>query len=577
MEVLVSLPIANTQSLRERWEASVTAPDPTPVVEVGIPMRDGVELAADVYLPVEAARPAPAIVTITPYDKSSGLLITAEARYYQENGYAFVAVDCRGRGKSEGEWRAIVNDHEDGHDVVEWVAAQPWCTGKVGMTGLSYMGWTQWAAASQFPPHLTCMVSTSAAGRWQQEIPYTDGCFQLYFGWWVYLVRRRISELYGLGQNDWNAILRTLPIEAIGDFINPTGPTWRDVMDRDTLDDFWRAARVDDAYQGIDVPCLHVTGWFDLEDLLGAFAHYEGMMANSPARDRQQLIVGPWSHGNSRNPHHSYAGDLIAREAAVDMDAVHLRWFDHWLKGIDNGAESDPAVRIFETGSNVWREDLPWSADRPTGSLYLRHGGGEGALAAGAGDAEPSRAYRYDPEDPSPTQIDVELYPVQDVPLDQTAVEARADVLTWTSAPLTEEVVVSGWPHLELFASSDCDDTEWHVKLTDVGPDGRSMKVCQGCLRASYRDSLEHPSPLTPGEIHRFLVELWPVHHAFLPGHRIRVSVTSSDFPWFARSLNQFGSLKDQAIPKVATNTIHHGGDHASRIILPIQRGALPA
>jgi putative CocE/NonD family hydrolase len=233
-------------------------------------------------------------------------------------------------------------------------------------------------------------------------------------------------------------------------------------------------------------------------------------------------------------------------------------------------------VRIFETGANVWREDLPWSNERPTASLHLRYGGGDGALAAAAGDAEPSRSYRYDPEDPSPTQIDVELYPVQDVPLDQTAVEARPDVLTWTSEPLTQEVVVSGWPHLELFASSDCDDTEWHVKLTDVGPDGRSMKVCQGCLRASYRDSLEHPSPLTPGEIHRFLVELWPVHHAFLPGHRIRVSVTSSDFPWFARSLNQVGPLKSQAIPKVATNTIHHGGEHASRIILPIQRGELP-
>jgi len=572
----MSLPIATSPSHRERWEAAVTAENPTPVVEVGIPMRDGVELAADVYLPLEAARPAPAIVTITPYDKSSGLLVTEEARFYQRHGYAFVAVDCRGRGKSEGEWRAIVNDAPDGHDVIEWVAAQPWCTGKVGMTGLSYMGWTQWAAASQFPPHLTCMVSTSAAGRWQQEIPYTDGCFQLYFGWWVYLVRRRISELYGLGLTDWNEVLRTLPLERIGEFINPSGLTWRDVMDRDTLDDFWRAARVDDTYDRIDVPCLHVTGWFDLEDLLGAFHHYEGMMAASPAKDRQQLVVGPWSHGNSRNPHHSYAGIPFGEAAAVDMDAVHLRWFDHWLKGVDNGAETEAPVRIFETGTNEWREERSWPLSRREESLFLRFGGGEGALSAEAGEAEPPRAYRYDPNDPAPTQINVELYPVEDVPLDQTPVEARPDVLTWTSAPLEEELVVSGWPHLELFASSDCDDTEWHVKLTDVGPDGRSLKVCQGCLRASYRDSLEHPSPLTPGEVHRFDVELWPVHHAFLPGHRVRVSVTSSDFPWFARNLNRFGSLKDQAEPRIAENAVHHGGAHASRIVLPVERGSLP-
>ena len=151
-----------------------------------------------------------------------------------------------------------------------------------------------------------------------------------------------------------------------------------------------------------------------------------------------------------------------------------------------------------------------------------------------------------------------------------SAIEARHDVLTYTSDALTEPLEISGWAHLELFAASDCDDTEWHVKITDVGPDGRSLKVCQGCLRASYRDSLEHPTPLTPGEVHRFEVELWPVHHVFLPGHRVRVLITSSDFPWFARSLNRFGPLKDQADPRVATNTIHHDPAHPSRLRLPV-------
>src|SRR5215213_11487002 len=176
-------------------------------------------------------------------------------------------------------------------------------------------------------------VSTSAAGRWQQEIPYTNGCFQLYFGWWVYVVRRRITEFHGVAETDWDEVLRRLPLEAIGDFINPTGLTWRDMMDHDTLDDFWRAIRYDDRYQTIDVPCLHVTGWYDLEDLLGAFHHYEGMMAASPARDRQRLIVGPWSHVNSRNPHSSYAEVECGPEAALEMDDVHLAWFDYWLKG----------------------------------------------------------------------------------------------------------------------------------------------------------------------------------------------------------------------------------------------------
>jgi putative CocE/NonD family hydrolase len=167
--------------------------------------------------------------------------------------------------------------------------------------------------------------------------------------------------------------------------------------------------------------------------------------------------------------------------------------------------------------------------------------------------------------------MDVRRYPVEDVPVDMTEIEARPDVLTYASAPLSDPAVVSGWPHLEFWASSDRDDTEWHVKLTDVDENGRSLKVCQGCLRASYRDSLEHPTPLTPGRPHRFDVELWPVHHCFLPGHRIQVTITSSDFPWFARSLNQFGPLKDQSEPLVATNTVHHGGEFPSRVILPVE------
>ena len=547
------------------------AAQPRPVFETGIPMRDGIELAADVYLPTAAELPAPAVVTMTPYDKS-GTLVAPEGRLYQERGYAYVAVDLRGRGKSEGEWRAIVNDGPDGHDVIEWVAAQPWCTGKVGTTGLSYMGWTQWATAAERPPHLTCMISTSAAGRWQQEIPYTDGCFQLYFGWWVYAVRRRITEWHAIGETDWDEVLRRLPLEAIGEFINPTGQTWRDIMDHDTLDDFWRAVRFDDRYQTIDVPCLHVTGWYDLEDLLGAFHHYEGMMAASPARERQRLVVGPWSHVNSRYPHSSYAGIEFGPEAALEMDEIHFAWCDYWLKGKQNAVMQSPPALLFETGTNRWRDADRWPLATGEWSLYLGWDGAEGSLAsAPAEERQPDRSYRYDPCDPAPTRLDVKRYPIEDVPIVMNEIEARPDVVTYTSATLGQPLTVSGWPHLEFWASSDRDDTEWHVKLTDVDPDGRSVKVCQGCLRASYRDSLEHPTPLTPGEPQRFRVELWPVHHTFLPGHRIRVSITSSDFPWFARSLNQFGPMKDQSEPLVAVNTIHHGGEFPSRMVLPVE------
>ena len=559
---------------RQRRLAAIraAAAEPRPRFETGVPMRDGCELAADVYLPLAGERPAPAIVSITPYDKDGFRGPDSEARFYQEHGYAFVAVDCRGRGKSEGEWRAFANDAPDGHDVVEWVAAQPWCDGKVGTTGLSYLGWTQWAAASELPPHLACMVSTSAAGRWQREIPYTDGCFQLYFGWWAFAVRRRITEGHAAKLLDWDEVLRRLPLEAVGEVVDTPGRTWRDLMDHDTFDDFWRALDYTDRYRLIDVPCLHVTGWYDLEDLLGAMHHYEGMVARSPAADRQHLLVGPWSHANSRWPDDQYAGVPLSPEAAVEMDAVHLRWFDHWLKGKENGVERDLPVRLYETGANQWREGEHWPRATGVARRYLRWDGAAGSLAdAPAAEPEPGRAYRYDPADPAPTQIDVNDYVENEVPIVMNPVEARPDVLVYTGEPLAEALVVSGWPHLEFWASSDCDDTEWHVRLTDVAPDGTSVKVCQGCRRASYRDSLTDPAPLVPGEPTKFDVELWPAHHRFLPGHRIRVTVTSSDFPWFARSLNQFGPLKNQAEPRVATNTVHHGGPMPSRIVLPVE------
>lgn len=566
--------IATTgQTPRERFIDSLTKNAGTgrPVGEMGIPMRDGIELAADVYFPNADGTPAPAILTMTPYDKSGGL-VTDEARFYQEQGYVFVVVDCRGRGKSEGEWRAMVNDGADGHDAVEWIASQPWCTGKVGTTGLSYMGWFQWATAAERPPHLTAMVSTSAAGRWIREIPYTDGCFQLYFGWWVFMVRRRITEFYGLTKVDWDEKLRTLPLEKLGEFIEPSGMTWRDVMDQDTLNDFWKSILFTDRYATMDYPCLHVTGWYDLEDLLGAFHHYEHMAAKSPAAEQQYLIAGPWSHVNCRYPHNAYADIELGDAAALDMDAIHLRWFDYWLKGIDNGVLDMPKVKLWRGGVNEWIDGDQWPCSTSEQSLYLGFDGETGSLDLdAAGAPQEPRSFRYDPNDPVPTRLDITRYPIEDVPILMNEVEARADVLTYTSAPLESPVEISGWPHLELFAASDCDDTEWHVKLTDVDPSGRSVKVCQGCLRASYRDSIEHPTPLTPGVIHRFDVELWPVHHVFQPGHQLRVTITSSDFPWFARSLNQFGPLKNQSELKVATNTVHHGAPHASRIRLPIR------
>ena len=352
------------------------------------------------------------------------------------------------------------------------------------------MGWTQWATAAERPPHLTCMVSTSAAGRWQQEIPYTNGCFQLYFGWWVYMVRRRITEFHGMNEIDWDEVLHCLPLERDrrvhqsrrSDVAGHDGSRHpRRLLVGDPL----RRPLSDD---GRSLPARH--GWYDLEDLLGAFHHYEGMMAKSPARERQRLIAGPWSHVNSRNPHSSYAEVECGPKPRWTMDDIHLAWFDYWLKDAANGVMETPPARLWETGSHRWRDADHWPLATGERTLYLSWEGDAGPLSTSPSATQnPDRSYRYDPLDPVPTRMDVKRYLIEDVPVDMTEIETRSDVVTYTSEPLDETIVISGWPQLELWASSDRDDTEWHVKLTDVDENGRSIKVCRGvcALRTAIR------------------------------------------------------------------------------------------
>ena len=509
----------------------------------------------------------PAIVTVTPYGKDGETLVGDEAVLYQSHGYAFVAADVRGRGKSEGDWLAFVNDAKDTHDVIEWAAAQPWCNGRVGTTGLSYMGWVQWAAASERPPHLRAMVSTSAAGRWQQEIPYTNGVFQLYFAWWAYSTRRRILDFYGLEHSDWDEILRTLPFEDIGKIINAAGPNWDDLCLHDTLDDFYRALRYEDRYPEIDVPCLHVTGGTTRRTCSA-----RSTTTSTCARCRQPASRSTcWSaRGATSSP------GSPTRECGGSTSARTRRttWTPSTCAGSTTGSRATtPVSATWIRSASSSRAATP-GAVGPAGRSATRPRCCTSRRAAWVSSRRASRAadeFRYDPADPVPTGLDVRKYPFEDIPLDQTATEARDDVLCYTSEPVTEAVTVSGWATAELYASSDGDDTDWHVKLTDVTPDGRSLRVTQGCLRAACRDSLEEPAPLVPGETYQFNVELWPTHHVFLPGHRIRLTVTSSDFPWFARSLNRFGPVRSQAEPRVAVNTVRHGGASASRLVLPVE------
>ncbi len=542
--------------LRERAE------DPWRVHEIEIPMRDGVMLAADLYAPA-GGDPAPAIVLWTPYDKSDSIAVAPMARRYQREGYAFVAVDCRGRGKSEGEFRAWVNDGGDGYDTVQWVAAQSWCDGAVGTTGASYCGWAQWATAMKKPPSLRCMVSSVACGHFMEAMPSIGGCPHLWYPHWCYALRHRIMA--DVADVDWNEVLWRLPVGAMIDGLQVGGRTWLDLIEHDRLDDFWRALRFDGRYSEIEVPVLHVTGWWDYSDAPASFHHYLEAVSGSSAR--QRLIVGPWSHEGACYPDDRYDGVVHGPEAVLDMDAVHLRFFESHLRGGSSEA-AEPGALFFITGANVWRAAERWPLPGTQQPWHLDAADEDEGLRPTPPDERSTIAYVYDPDDPVRTAVDFALDELE-VRLDQTECEHRADVLTFTSAPLSEPLLICGIPRLELLAATDGDDTDWHVKLTEVDADGRSMRFTAGRLRASCADDLATPTPVKPGEARRYEIALDACTHELQPGHRLRLSVTSSDFPWFARNPNRFARLSEPVAPRPATSTVFCGSD-ASRLLLPV-------
>jgi putative CocE/NonD family hydrolase len=522
-------------------------------IEVGIPMRDEVELAADVYLPPADQLPAPA-----PYDKQ------ARAPYpmdYTAAGYVTVIYDTRGRGKSEGVFHVFDNvENRDGHDVVEWVAAQEWCNGRVGVTGLSYGGWLCWATLEQRPPHLEAIVSQSPAGKWQQELPYTYGCYWLYFAFWFALTRRRIIER---GSWDISELVQILPISAIGDAIKPSGPAWQEFLDHEALDEYWWRNRWDGRYD-FDIPVLHITGWHDREDIQGAFHHYEEMMKTSPARDRQWLLVGPWSHGSTMHPSDEYAG-IASPRGGVDMRAIHLKFFDRFLRDEDNGVDDEPRVRLYDPGACTWESRPEWQGGTVDRRFFL---GGDLSLGEEPA-ADGDDTYRYDPMDAPGVPFDVNGR--WEPPLDLRELESHDGVLSWTTAPLEEPVTVRGWSGVELWVTTDRDDTEFHVKLADVDPDGRSLCVGWGCLRASHGADISSPRAVTPGEAVRYEIEITPAFHTFKAGNRIRLVLAGAEFPWFARNLNRFEPIAVQKDPLVATNTVHHGAARPSALRLPVE------
>jgi putative CocE/NonD family hydrolase len=547
---------------------------------VETPMRDGTTLRADIYFPAGGVDggPYPVVLARTPYSKQNPVYVEG-ARYLSDHGYVCVLQDVRGRNDSEGEWEPFIHEGADGYDTVEWCAAQPWSTGRVGTMGGSYGGWVQWALAREKPPHLAAMVSTATCGAWLEELPFNNGCVMLVLLGWLNLVSGRVVQNAALVPN-WSDVLRHLPLRDMAAVLGRDVPLWQEWLDHPSLDEYWQRLRLDNDFAHMEVPVLHITGWWD-DDQPGALHTYRGMAAGSPRAADQALVVGPWDHAGTRLPRQTLGGVDLGPDAVHDPLDMHRRWFDRWLK---DEPGTVPAARLFLTGRNAWVDADAFPAPGTTELVWHLDSGGRANSVMGDGTLGPSPAsgaaedvYRYDPADPVPAVIDENFYStdVVETPLDHRFKHRRDDVLVYTSEPAGSELVVVGHAEVRLHAATDGPDTDWFVALHDVAPNGSSMVLCDGRLRARYADDLSNPQLREPDRVYAYLIRTGALGHVVLPGHRLRLTVTSSDFPVWDRNLNTGESIADGITMRVATNRVQHSADAPSTVHLPIAPAGL--
>ncbi len=552
---------------------------------VVVPMRDGTRLSADVYLP-RGDGPFPALVERTPYGKEASIEVQIGApQFFTDHGYAVVIQDVRGRFASEGRFYPFKYDgwgeQQDGYDTVEWIAAQPWCDGRVGTIGGSYAGATQYRMAPTRPPHLRAMAARQSASDYWAEWVYHGGAFELGFmlHWtlrWEFFnlahlasgdeYERRKAELADAIE-DMDDLYQRLPL-APDPLVVGLEDWYNEFLAHPADGPFWQQWSIARQHHQVDTPIFHLGGWFDIF-INGTLKNFTGLRANArsqAARDAQKLIVGPWIHSPA-NMLKPTQGDVNFGPASVrDYNEMRLPWFDYWLKGRSNVVMDEPPVQLFVMGENRWRSaDTYPLPDTQYQSWYFCGGGGLTTMPPTTD--EPPDTFLFDPAHPTPTLGGCTLY-MSSGPFDQTPAEAWG--LTYTSTPLPHDLTIIGPVACVLLGASSAVDTDWVVRLTDVEEDGFSRLLCDGILRARYRASHINPTPLTPGEVYEFVVDLWATANTFKAGHCIRVAVCSSSFPRFDRNLGTGEVPAQGGRVCVQHNTVFHDALRPSRIILPV-------
>ncbi|MCD8000180.1 MAG: CocE/NonD family hydrolase [Clostridiales bacterium] len=564
------------QTILKEWTA-----DPVCAVHFAgtymVPTADGEQLATDVYLPATTADglqpdPAggfsgsslrvPAVLVRTPYGKHDGV-----EQYYRfvQRGYAVVVQDVRGREDSTGEWMPNYHEVEDGSDTLDWIADQPWSDGNVGMTGGSYLGYVQWAAAASGNPHLKAMLSSVCAGSPFIDLPRRGGCFTSGSMAWNFAMTEKRFREDRMVRSDWEEVLKLRPVrdmarKALGIDV----PFLNEWLNHPDYDDFWRKANWRERSCGHVVPALVMSGWFD-DNGMGTTEALELIDAFYPA-GTYKVVLGPWKHSGNANYdiHGIFMGEHALR---YDMDLLCFAWLDHFLKNEENGIETGAPVEYYTLGDNCWKHGKHWPLPEAVSTVWYLD---REALTLCKPAIQESDSYDYDPESPAAHIIDVSENELE-VPEDYTEEEKRSDILCYTTPVLDHDLTVTGDITAVLCLSSDCPDTDLFVRITDVDEAGTSIKLADGVIDVKYRNSFEKPEFMEPGQVYEVRIRTTKLSNTFKAGHRMRFTVTSSAKNFMFPNSNTENGF-DSEVNRVAHNTIYRGGALASHILVPVEK-----
>ena len=540
--------------------------------DVMVSLRDGVRLATDIYRP-DAPGTFPAVIVRLPYNKEPareikfGRFTFRPGILFAQRGLVLITQDVRGRYASEGDFYAFGNEREDSEDVLKWLNEQDWFNGDLGAMGPSYLGYTQWALAPNAGDTLKCMAPMVVSAD-LREMFYRGGAVSLMSGggWAVDVGEHEDGDI----PDEFKTGMWHLPLHEVDDASGSDVDFYNDWVAHPMRDAYWDHLDIRREIPNITTPALLMGGWYDLaagcmlEDYIAL-----RKSAGSEAARNPRLIMGPWVHGDQR-------GDRDFGEEAGPMLLVPkmFNWNDYWLRGV--GKLPEKPVSIFVMGINQWRDEDDWPLERAVYTPYYLHSGGGANTANGDGvlnemagaSGSPVDSYTYDPANPVPSVGGCFMGKGMG-PMKQQDVESREDVLVYTSGPMPAPLEITGPVRCVLYAATSCEDTDFTVRLCDVSPDGTSINLVEGIVRGRFREE-GNDTPLTPGEVYRYEIDLWATSNVFLKGHQMRVQVSSSNFPQFDRNTNLYGPFAQQAEYITAEQTIYHNEQYPSHIILPV-------